>query len=139
MAELAGRERRAVALDRTEAPGQSIEHPVVEPRPDLPGINQLVPPVMADQQGPEPASRLYPFLGSYLLAEAVDRAGADLVLHGHAHRGQEQGVTPGGVPIRNVGQHVIRRPYKLFSFGADGADGHGEEDHSEARAAQSSA
>jgi hypothetical protein len=84
-------------------------------------------------------SRLYPFLGSYLLAQAVDRAGADLVLHGHAHRGQEQGVTPGGVRVRNVAQHVIRRPYKLFSFGADGADGHGEEDHSEARAAQSSA
>ena len=62
---------------------------------------------------------IYPFLGSYLLAEAVDRAGADLVLHGHAHRGQEQGVTPGGVPVRNVAQHVIRRPYKLFTFDSD--------------------
>jgi Icc-related predicted phosphoesterase len=64
---------------------------------------------------------IYPFLGSYLLAEAVDRAGADLVLHGHAHRGQEQGVTPGGVPVRNVAQHVIRRPYKLFTFDSDGS------------------
>jgi len=76
---------------------------------------------------------IYPFLGSYLLAEAVDRAGADLVLHGHAHRGQEQGVTPGGVPVRNVAQHVIRRPYKLFSFGADG---HREADQGEATAAR---
>jgi Icc-related predicted phosphoesterase len=79
---------------------------------------------------------IYPFLGSYLLAEAVDRAGADLVLHGHAHRGQEQGVTPGGVAVRNVAQHVIRRPYKLFTFGADGEK---EVDHGEAAAARASA
>jgi len=43
---------------------------------------------------------IYPFLGSYLLAEAVDRAGADLVVHGHAHGGAENGTTPGGVPVR---------------------------------------
>jgi Icc-related predicted phosphoesterase len=60
---------------------------------------------------------IYPFLGSYLLAEAVDHAGADLVLHGHAHRGQEQGVTPGGVPVRNVAQHVIRTAYAVYCFG----------------------
>src|SRR5215204_2618515 len=40
---------------------------------------------------------IYPFLGSYLLAEAIDRVGADLALHGHAHHGSEQGVTAGGV------------------------------------------
>src|ERR671923_222530 len=45
---------------------------------------------------------IYPFLGSYLLAEAIDVAGADLVIHGHAHGGKEHGVTPGGVPVRNV-------------------------------------
>ena len=33
---------------------------------------------------------MYPFLGSYLLGEAIDRAGADLVLHGHAHSGVEK-------------------------------------------------
>ena len=44
---------------------------------------------------------IYPFLGSYLLAEAVDHAGgAALVLHGHAHAGTEQGRTPGGTPVR---------------------------------------
>lgn len=31
---------------------------------------------------------IYPFLGSYLLAEAVDDAGADLAIHGHAHMRQ---------------------------------------------------
>lgn len=59
---------------------------------------------------------LYPFLGSYLLAEAIDRAGADLVLHGHAHAGSEQGVTAGGVPVRNVAQPVLRRAYALYCF-----------------------
>ena len=62
---------------------------------------------------------LYPFLGSYLLAEAIDRAGADLALHGHAHHGCERGVTTGGVPVRNVAQPVLRRAYALYCF--DGA------------------
>ncbi|HEX9377656.1 MAG TPA: metallophosphoesterase [Actinomycetota bacterium] len=59
---------------------------------------------------------IFPFLGSYLLAEAVDAAGADLAVHGHAHRGQDQGVTPGGIPVRNVAQPVIRRPYRVFQL-----------------------
>lgn len=62
---------------------------------------------------------IYPFLGSYLLAEAIDRAGAHLALHGHAHRGCERGVTAGGVPVRNVAQPVLRRAYALYCF--DGA------------------
>jgi len=57
---------------------------------------------------------IFPFLGSYLLAEAVDRAGADLVLHGHAHNGTEKGITPGGVPVRNVAQPVIRYAYTVY-------------------------
>ncbi|MFN8591643.1 MAG: metallophosphoesterase, partial [Thermomicrobiales bacterium] len=59
---------------------------------------------------------LYPFLGNSLLGEAIDRAGADLVLHGHAHRGTLIGATPGGVPVRNVAQPVIRRPYVVFTI-----------------------
>ncbi|HET7876217.1 MAG TPA: metallophosphoesterase [Methylomirabilota bacterium] len=54
---------------------------------------------------------LWPFLGSYLLAEAVDGAGAHLALHGHAHAGCAAAVTPGGVPVWNVAQPVIRRPF----------------------------
>ena len=60
---------------------------------------------------------IYPWLGSYLLAEAVDRGGADLAIHGHAHAGSERGLTAGGVPVRNVAQHVIRSAYRLFCFG----------------------
>jgi Icc-related predicted phosphoesterase len=59
---------------------------------------------------------IYPFLGSYLLAEAVDRAGADLIIHGHAHHGQEKGVTPGGIPVRNVAFPILRRPYAVYDL-----------------------
>jgi Icc-related predicted phosphoesterase len=72
-------------------------------------------PVKETLHGEPP--EIYPFLGSYLLAEAVDRAGADLVVHGHAHRGAEKGVTPGGIHVRNVAQHVIRAAYNVYSFG----------------------
>jgi Icc-related predicted phosphoesterase len=65
--------------------------------------------------GSEPLE-IYPFLGSYLLAEAVDHGGANLAIHGHAHRGAEKGVTPGGVPVRNVAQPVIRHAYYIYSF-----------------------
>jgi Icc-related predicted phosphoesterase len=65
---------------------------------------------------------IFPFLGSYLLAEAIDRAGADLVIHGHAHHGVEQGLTPGGIPVRNVALPVIGRAYKLYSLLADAPD-----------------
>jgi Icc-related predicted phosphoesterase len=60
---------------------------------------------------------IYPFLGSYLLGEAIDRAGADLVVHGHAHAGSERGVTAGGIRVRNVALPVIRQPYRVFEFG----------------------
>jgi Icc-related predicted phosphoesterase len=60
---------------------------------------------------------IYPFLGSYLLCEPVDRLGADLVLHGHAHRGREKGVTPGGTPVRNVAEPVLRHAYAVYELG----------------------
>jgi Icc-related predicted phosphoesterase len=63
---------------------------------------------------------IYPFLGSYLLGEAVDRVGASLIVHGHAHRGSEKGVTPGGTPVRNVALPVIHRPYNVYRL----EDGH---------------
>jgi Icc-related predicted phosphoesterase len=59
---------------------------------------------------------IYAFLGSQLLAEAIDEAGADLALHGHAHAGSEQGCTPGGVPVRNVAMPVVRCAYRVFTL-----------------------
>jgi len=74
-------------------------------------------PVRDTLQGEPP--ELFPFLGSYLLAEAIDRAGCDLAVHGHAHRGTEHGVTAGGVTVRNVAQTVIRQGYAVYTFGED--------------------
>jgi Icc-related predicted phosphoesterase len=59
---------------------------------------------------------LYPFLGSYLLGEAIDRAGCTLALHGHAHHGCERGLTAGGTPVRNVAMPVIRTAYNVYEL-----------------------
>jgi Icc-related predicted phosphoesterase len=60
---------------------------------------------------------IYPFLGSYLLAQAVDEGRAALAVHGHAHHGTERGVTPGGVPVRNVAHPVINQAYAIYHVG----------------------
>lgn len=57
---------------------------------------------------------IYPFLGSYLLAEAIDAVPTQLAVHGHAHAGCERGLTPGGVRVRNVAHPVIRQAYSVF-------------------------
>ncbi|MGH2591294.1 MAG: metallophosphoesterase family protein, partial [Actinomycetota bacterium] len=80
-------------------------------------------PVRETLQGEPP--EIFPFLGSYLLAEAIDRAGADLAIHGHAHRGREHGVTPGGINVRNVAQTVIRQGYAVYEFDTRGGVGLG--------------
>jgi Icc-related predicted phosphoesterase len=59
---------------------------------------------------------IYPFLGSYLLGEAIDAAGCHLAFHGHAHKGIRHGVTPGGIPVQNVAQAVIHKPYVVVPF-----------------------
>ncbi|GAA1005764.1 metallophosphoesterase [Acrocarpospora pleiomorpha] len=59
---------------------------------------------------------IYPFLGSYLLAEAADAAGADLIIHGHAHAGTEKGATPGGIRVRNVALPVLGRSYAIYGL-----------------------
>lgn len=59
---------------------------------------------------------IYPFLGSYYLAEAIDYGRADIVFHGHAHGGVEKGETPGGCPVRNVAQPVIRHAFNIYTL-----------------------
>ncbi|ULR54893.1 metallophosphoesterase family protein [Streptomyces deccanensis] len=68
---------------------------------------------------------IYPFLGSYLLAEAMDESGADLAVHGHAHLGTEHGITSGGVRVRNVAQPVIRRAFAVYRLPVGGDRGAG--------------
>ncbi|GAA5198855.1 metallophosphoesterase [Rugosimonospora acidiphila] len=57
---------------------------------------------------------IYPFLGSYLLGQAIDSAPTNLALHGHAHAGTERGLTPGGVRVRNVAHPVIKQAYSVY-------------------------
>jgi len=61
---------------------------------------------------------IYPFLGSYLLGEAVDSAPTALAVHGHAHAGTERGTTPGGVKVRNVAHPVIKQAYNVYQLAA---------------------
>ncbi len=60
---------------------------------------------------------IYPFLGSYLLGQAIDSAPTALAIHGHAHAGTERGTTPGGVRVRNVAHPVIKQAYSVFHLG----------------------
>jgi len=62
---------------------------------------------------------IYPYLGNSRLAEVVDRHGANLVLHGHAHHGSPDGKTTAGIPVHNVAlsilqAHGVPTPYRLF-------------------------
>src|SRR5215813_11715088 len=57
-------------------------------------------PIAATVAGEPP--EIQPYLGSSRLGEVVDRHGADLVVHGHAHHGSLDGKTTGGIPVRNV-------------------------------------
>lgn len=59
---------------------------------------------------------IHAFLGSYLLAEAIDRAECDLAVHGHAHNGTESGVTAGGVGVYNVAMPLIRRAFRVLEL-----------------------
>lgn len=76
-------------------------------------------PIVATVQGEAP--EIFPFLGTSRLAEVIDRHGADLVLHGHAHHGQLEGKTTGGSPVYNVAITLLqaREPsasYRVFDI-----------------------
>ena len=58
---------------------------------------------------------IHAFLGCYQLGEAVDGAGADLAVHGHAHAGSRRGATEGGVPTFNVARPVLAAPYTVLT------------------------
>jgi len=50
---------------------------------------------------------IWPYLGSSRLSEVIDRHGAKLALHGHAHHGRPDGKTTGGVPVHNVALSLL--------------------------------
>ena len=59
---------------------------------------------------------IFPFLGTSRFAEVVDRHGADMILHGHAHHGSPEGHTAGGIPVYNVATTLMqaRQPSSLY-------------------------
>ncbi len=74
-------------------------------------------PIAATVEGEAP--EIYPFLGTSRLAEVVDRHGANLVLHGHAHNGKPDGQTTAGVPVHNVAITLLQAQnpsivYRIF-------------------------
>jgi Icc-related predicted phosphoesterase len=74
-------------------------------------------PIAATVQGESP--EIFPYLGTSRLAEVIDRHGADLVVHGHAHHGSPDGQTTAGVPVHNVAITLLqaREPsgaYRIF-------------------------
>jgi hypothetical protein len=76
-------------------------------------------PIAETVQGEAP--EIFPFMGTSRLAEVVDRHGADLVLHGHAHHGKIDGHTPAGVPVHNVAISLLQSQqqsqlYRIFDM-----------------------
>ena len=59
--------------------------------------------------GDEPVAK-YWMLGNSLLGKVIDEEQVDLVIHGHAHLGNQIGQTPAGTPVRNVAAHVTGGP-----------------------------
>jgi len=75
---------------------------------------------IADTVVGEPVE-IYPYLGSSRLAEVIDRFGAQLAVHGHAHHGKLEGSTTAGVPVRNVAMGLLQaqdppQVYRLFDI-----------------------
>jgi Icc-related predicted phosphoesterase len=74
-------------------------------------------PIAATVQGEAP--EIFPFMGTSRLAEVIDRHGADLVLHGHAHHGTLEGRTTAGIPVYNVAITLLQQQqppaaYRIF-------------------------
>jgi Icc-related predicted phosphoesterase len=74
-------------------------------------------PIVGTVEGEAP--EIWPYLGTSRLAEVIDRHGANLVLHGHAHHGKPDGKTTAGIPVHNVALGLLQaedppRAYKVF-------------------------
>jgi Icc-related predicted phosphoesterase len=71
-------------------------------------------PVVDTVRGEAP--EIFPYLGSSRLAEVVDRHGADLILHGHAHHGALDGKTTAGIPVHNVALPILQCQQSATAF-----------------------
>lgn len=64
---------------------------------------------------------IYPFLGATRFEEVIDRFGANVVFHGHAHYGSYHGKTAKGTDVYNVAYPLMQRlhekkPYQIIEL-----------------------
>lgn len=64
---------------------------------------------------------IFPFLGSSRHADTINRLGATVVFHGHAHHGTHEGKTSKDIPVFNVSYAIMEKlnpssPYRLFEI-----------------------
>ncbi len=71
-------------------------------------------PIAATVQGEAP--EIFAYLGTSRLAEVIDRHGADLVVHGHAHHGTMEGRTTAGIPVYNVAITLLQGQQPSVSY-----------------------
>lgn len=71
-------------------------------------------PIQATVEGEPP--QIYPFLGCSRLEEPLGRYPVTAVFHGHAHHGQLEGKTSGGVPVYNVSLRLLRDAFPAQPF-----------------------
>jgi Icc-related predicted phosphoesterase len=64
-------------------------------------------PIRETVEGESP--EIFPFLGSTRLEGPLNRFNIDVAFHGHAHNGQPDARTSGGVAVYNVSLPVLRR------------------------------
>jgi uncharacterized protein len=77
-----------------------LERAMSQLRTQKPVVVLHYSPIADTVQGEAP--EVFPFMGTSRLAEVVDRHGADMVVHGHAHHGKMEGRTITGVAAHNV-------------------------------------
>lgn len=64
---------------------------------------------------------IFPFLGCSRLASPINRYGASVIFHGHAHHGSPKGTLNDKVPVYNVSRQVLlkqksQKPYALYEI-----------------------
>jgi Icc-related predicted phosphoesterase len=80
-------------------------------------------PIEATVAGEPP--EIFAFLGSSRLEDPINRHGAAVVFHGHAHRGAPAGQTQAGIPVFNVSLSLMRKhfpdqpPFRIFEIEAE--------------------
>ena len=101
------------ALDET----MKLERALMQLRAEKRVVVTHYAPIVDTVKG-EP-EQIFPYLGSSRLSEVIDRHGAVLALHGHAHHGSPDGKTTGGVPVHNVALTILQhenppRAFRVF-------------------------